>query len=69
LLDFIRRSNDGTANVIRTVGHKLAACVIRCGLQDAQAAAQTLGKRLVVVNAGREGELEAAFSTLIRVAV
>ena len=34
-------------------------------VRDAQAAAQALGEQLLVVNAGSEGELEAAFVTLV----
>jgi putative tryptophan/tyrosine transport system substrate-binding protein len=35
-------------------------------LRDAQAAAQALGQRLVVVSAGTDGELEGAFATLVQ---
>ena len=35
-------------------------------VRDAQAAAQALGEQLVVVNAGSEGELEAAFAKLVQ---
>ena len=34
-------------------------------VREAQAAAQALGEQLIVVNAGSEGELEAAFVTLV----
>src|SRR5262252_9488143 len=38
--------------------------VSKTRLEDAQAAAQALGKKLVVVHASTEGELKAAFTTL-----